>query len=126
MVKKIIIVDDDPDFLSWLKFGLQQNKEYAVLTAETKTEGLYLVQNEVPDIVILDILLPDGDGYEFCKQIKQFRSNLPVILVTGIFKEHEAWEKGLKAGVDDLLIKPFSYERLTVQIQKQLKKYDNK
>ena len=121
-VYKIIIVDDDIDFLSWLKFGLSKKDNFNVITAETKTEGWHLAANEKPDIVIIDLKLPDGNGFELCRQVKALNPAIGVILVTGVFRELDAWQKGSQAGADDLLIKPFSYERAVLQIINLLKR----
>jgi len=120
MNKKILIVDDDPSFLSWLRFGLEKKNCFQVVTAETMGQGLNLLDSEKPDLAILDIKLPDGDGFEMCKRIKKGTHPLPVILVTGVFQESDAYQKGNKVGADDLLIKPFSFEQLTLRINRQL------
>jgi DNA-binding response OmpR family regulator len=120
-MKRILIIDDDEDFLEWITTGLTK-EGYAISTATTAASGLSLLREQVPDVAIIDIYLPDIDGFEACRRVKndQATASVPVILVTGVFKEVEALEKGYQSGADDFLIKPFSYEQLRLRVIRQL------
>jgi len=121
MTKTIAIIDDDLDFLEWLKIGLKM-EEYNVITATTGKDGLNLVRDNKIDLIILDIILTDINGFDIIKKLKAgiSTSKIPVIAVTGFYKEAEYVQKGYETGVDDFLLKPFSYELLSVKIKKIL------
>jgi two-component system, OmpR family, alkaline phosphatase synthesis response regulator PhoP len=120
-MKKILIIDDDEDFLEWLSTGLIRDG-YTLLTALSGKAGLHLIASEHPDLVIADIQLPDIDGFEICRRIRESEAThvLPVILVTGVFKEVEAKEKGYALGADDFLVKPFSYDQLRIRVARRI------
>src|SRR6266403_3510009 len=103
----ILIVDDTPDLLDLYSVWLQQ-AGYKVLQASTGHEGLRLVAEELPDLVLLDVMLPDVDGIEVCRTIKsnEQTATIPVINVSGrrTSADHEA--EGLEAGADGYLTKP--------------------
>lgn len=121
-MKKILIIDDDEDFLDWVVAGLSQ-ENYELLTAETGRGGLAVLDKVFPDLIIIDLHLPDIDGFEICRQLKSntLTAVIPIMMVTGVFKEVEAKEKGYAMGADDFLVKPFSYQELRLRVQKQLK-----
>lgn len=121
-MKRIVIIDDDEDFLEWLSTGLTRDG-YDIVTAMTGKEGLALLQSRLPDVAIVDISLPDMDGFEICTRIKNdpAAEAVRIILVTGVFKEVEAKEKGYQTGADDFLVKPFSYEQLSIRVMHQIR-----
>ena len=122
-MKKILIVDDDDDFLEWVLTGLTQ-EAFELISAASGKRALNLVHAARPDLVILDIRLPDMDGFDVLKQIRETdaSSAIPVILVTGVFREIELKEKGYQLGADDFLVKPFSYEQLRARISRLLER----
>jgi two-component system, OmpR family, alkaline phosphatase synthesis response regulator PhoP len=122
-MKKILIIDDDQDFIDWVTTGLSR-EDFEITAAETGKKGLEAAKSVKPDAVILDIYLPDADGVELCRQIKGDKDlkNTSVILVTGVFKEIDSIEKGYQSGADDFLIKPFSYDQLRIRVLRQLRK----
>lgn len=124
MKPKILVVDDDLDFLEWLDYGLKEKGDYEIYSAETMEAGWKMILKVLPDIAIIDIKLPDGDGFELTKRIRQnaVTSSLAVLLVTGVYREIEYKEKGYTIGADDFLVKPFSYAQLAVRIARQLQK----
>lgn len=126
-MKKILIIDDDEDFLEWIHAGLVQ-EEYQIITSMTGKAGLEIALKEIPDVAIIDLHLPDLDGLEICRSIRksQTGNRIAVILITGIYKEVEVKEKGYELGADDFLVKPFSYEQLKIRLAKLIKKYDDK
>jgi DNA-binding response OmpR family regulator len=122
-MKTIVLIDDDEDFLEWVVAGLSRDG-YHILTATTGKKGLALAESRLPDLVIVDIQLSDINGYAICHALRKNAQTaaIPLILVTGVFKEIEAKEKGYRAGADDFLVKPFSYEQLRVRVLRQLKR----
>jgi len=110
---KILIVDDDPELRKALMEGLDQ-RGYLVQVAESAEDASILLQDR-PNIVILDVLLPKMNGFEFCKRIKESKmgKNIPIILMTGVYKKHfHQKEAKLHYGASDYLIKPVSLDKL--------------
>ncbi|KJJ85352.1 Signal transduction response regulator, receiver region domain protein [Candidatus Omnitrophus magneticus] len=111
MNKKILIVDDSKTALLMMK-TLFEEESYEVHSAETGQEGVRLSENVHPDIIILDTILPDIDGFEVCKKIKsQSTNNMPkIIVMTGSIDAVDA-SKAKKSGADDYIVKTsdFSY-----------------
>jgi two-component system response regulator VicR len=101
---KILAVDDDLDFLGLVDDVLEL-EGYQVIHATTAKQAIKLVKEHNPSLVLLDIMLPDADGYTVCKQIRN-SSSIPVIMVTGKVTTEEKII-GLDAGADDYITKPF-------------------
>ena len=101
---KILAVDDDTDFLGLVDDVLEL-EGYQVIKATTAKQAIRLVKEQNPSLVLLDIMLPDADGYSVCKQIRN-TSAIPVIMVTGKVTTEEKIV-GLDAGADDYITKPF-------------------
>jgi two-component system alkaline phosphatase synthesis response regulator PhoP len=122
-MKKIVLIDDDVDFLEWVSLGLSHDG-YAILSAATGRKGLDIIRKDNPDLIIADIQLPDIDGFAICRALKGDPGTrpIPILLVTGVFKEIEAKEKGFAAGADDFLVKPFSYEQLRLRVTRQIQR----
>ncbi|MBN2384952.1 response regulator [bacterium] len=115
---KVLIVDDDPDLRELLMEALDK-KGYLVQTAPSAEEAALLLQ-ERPNIIILDVLLPKMNGFEFCKRIKESKAgqDIPVILMTGVYKQHfQEKEAKIKYGAADYLKKPFTVEQLEELIE---------
>jgi DNA-binding response OmpR family regulator len=122
-MRKILVIDDEEDFLEWVSTGLS-SENFEVVTALTGRAGLSLAETQTPDLIIVDLYLPDIEGFDICNKLKS-QSNtrhIPVILVTGVFKNVDAIDKGYQNGADDFLIKPFSYEQLRIRVLRQLGK----
>ena len=118
--KKILVVDDEIDIVELIKDYLE-HEEYVVLTASNGTSALTLAANERPDLITLDIMMAEKDGYETCLLLKenQTTSGIPIIMVTG----RESQQAALAAqsfGADSYLSKPFQLTELREQIQKLL------
>lgn len=111
--KKILVVDDEKDILDLLEMRLEL-EGYIPLLAKNGTEGLKILQEEDPDLVILDIMMPQLDGYSFIKELKKIKS-IPVIVLTAKYgmKDLFAIE-----GVEEYITKPFSPEELTEKVKK--------
>ena len=118
---KILLVDDETAFVTILTVALQLYRPgYSVVAAATGAEALAKIEEESPDIVLLDVVLPDRDGFQICREIRN-RSDLPVILVTVKDREEDVI-KGLEAGADDYISKPFSHKELIARIEAVLRR----
>ncbi|MEM7109688.1 MAG: response regulator [Bacteroidota bacterium] len=114
-MKKVLIVDDEPNILMSLEFLMKKNG-YQVFIARDGTEALGTVQEELPDVVILDIMMPEVDGYEVCDFIKRrLDANIKVIFLTAKGKESD-FEKGYEVGADFYMTKPFSTKKLVDKV----------
>ncbi len=113
--KTILIVDDEPHIL----MGLQDSLEFEgfrICTAQNGQEALEVFQQESPDAVLLDLMLPDENGYVVCQRIREISLHVPVIMLTA--KSQEADKiRGLDAGADDYVTKPFSVGELTARLR---------
>ena len=116
---KILIVDDDIHMLEIMKEMLA-SEDYNITTAENGKTALQKFNEHKPDLVLLDIMLPDIDGYSICKHIKKV-SNIPVIMVTAKIEAAEEIE-GLYVGADDYITKPFKESILIARIQAMLRR----
>lgn len=115
----VLLVDDEEPLRASLSFSLVQ-EGYKVMTAGDGLSALEMVKQKVPDIIILDLMLPGMDGMELCWRIRAF-SDVPILILTA--KDHDAdkvW--GLKAGADDYLTKPFNTRELIARIEAILRR----
>ena len=115
--KKILVVDDDPYILMSLEFLMKKNG-FEVMVARNGTEALDIVQKQVPDIVLLDIMMPDVDGYAICKHIKSSKKlkEAKVVFMSAKSKETDI-RKGYDLGASLYVTKPFSTRQLLKQVQ---------
>lgn len=110
--KRILIIDDSPTVIKMLQIVLE-SKDYEVITAYDGETGLKKVYSDKPDIVILDIMLPDIDGYEVCERIKNNANSkdIPVIMLTA--KDMgEDFNKAMEKKADWYIVKPYDVEHL--------------
>lgn len=122
MATKLLIVDDEPFTVDMLQTFLQLNgfETYGAFNGE---DGLILVKVEEPQIVILDLMLPDIEGYEVCKRIREYpqTASLPV-LVLSARAEAAAKEQALAAGADAFMVKPVQFPALLSELRRLLEK----
>jgi DNA-binding response OmpR family regulator len=111
---KILVVDDDRTLLRFLKQYLEQ-EDYEVVTVDRGQEGLRVLYQERPDLVVLDVMMPGMDGWEVCVRIREL-SEIPIIMLTAKSSEIDKL-RGFKLGVDDYVTKPFSLEELGARIR---------
>ena len=106
MNKKILVIEDDPNALRLIRYALEQ-EGYQVLSAENGLEGVKKAQDDHPDLVVLDIMLPGLDGYEVCHKLRQKPETaaLPVLMLSAKARQDDK-DIGLKMGADDYLAKP--------------------
>lgn len=121
MNKKILIVDDEKAIVDILNHNLRK-EGYNTLQAYDGEEALKVFQNEKPDLVLLDVMLPKMDGFTVCKTIRQ-TTNTPIIMVTA---KEDVVDKviGLELGADDYITKPFSVREVMARIKANLRKWD--
>lgn len=115
--KKILIIEDDTDLREGLHFSFEGDG-YEVYDCESKREGLREIRDGSYDMVLLDCNLPDGTGFELCKEVRQF-SDIPIIMLTARDTEMDEI-KALELGVNDYLSKPFSLGVLKARMKRIL------
>ncbi len=118
--KKILLVDDEPELLTLVAVILKEDGFENIMTASTVSEGIDAAKTQKPDLAILDVMLPDGDGFFLMQQIRAF-SDMPVIFLTA---RDEAEDKlaGLGLGADDYIAKPFLGEELLLRVHAILRR----
>ncbi len=116
----ILIIEDEKTLLELLKTGLKY-EGYYVITSENGNEGIKSFLQKKPELIILDIMLPDIDGFMVCEKIRSYDTTIPIIMLTAK-KEISEKIKGLDSGADDYVTKPFDYDELLARIRAQLRK----
>lgn len=115
----LLAIDDDQDILKVLKANLELHG-FTLLTADSLTAARAILADRQPDLVLLDLMLPDGDGLEFCCALKSLNPNLPVIMLTAKDKVSDK-VIGLELGADDYMVKPFETRELLARIRARLR-----
>lgn len=117
---QILIIEDEPALARSLQSGLT-SEGFGVICKSTGREGMEFAQKGSPHLVLLDIRLPDGSGFDFCRQMRQMGLHQPIIMLTA---RHEETDKvlGLEMGADDYVTKPFSLRELVSRIRAQLRR----
>ncbi|QEK13342.1 sigma-54-dependent Fis family transcriptional regulator [Crassaminicella thermophila] len=118
MSKKILIADDEKNMIWAMKKALK-SENYKIITAANGIEAVEKAKNNDPDLVLLDLRMPQKDGIEALREIKEFNENIPVIMITAHGTMESAIE-AMKIGAIDYLPKPFDIEELKIQIRKAL------
>ena len=116
---KILVVDDEDLLVKGIRFNLQ-NEGYEVITGSNGLEAVILTQNEKPDLVVLDVMMPEMDGLTACSKIREF-SDIPVILLTAKADDMDKLI-GFDHGADDYLTKPFNILELKARIRALLRR----
>ncbi len=119
MSQLIMIVDDEKHYRELIKINLQ-TEGYETIEATNGEHALELLNNQQPDLVLLDVLMPNLDGLDTCKKIRLF-SNVPVIFLTALSNEIDR-VKGLNIGADDYISKPFSAQELIARVKAVLRR----
>ena len=120
MPKKILLVDDDPTLVEGLSYSLKR-EGYEVAVAADGLRALECVREEQPDLVILDIMLPQLDGFEVCRILRAAGSKVPILMLTAKTEEVDK-VVGLELGADDYLTKPFGLRELVARIRALLRR----
>ncbi len=116
---KILVVDDEALLVKGIRFNLQ-NEGYEVITGSDGLEAVQLVQEEQPDLVVLDVMMPNMDGLQACDKIREF-SDIPIILLTAKTDDMDKL-MGFDHGADDYLTKPFNILELKARIRALLRR----
>ncbi len=122
MPKKILVVDDEKDIVEMLKYNLEK-EGYSVITALNGKRALKQAQENKPHLILLDIMMPEMDGWEVCKQLMRDEktATIPVLFLTA--KDSEVDEVvGLELGADDYIVKPISIRKLVARIKTALRR----
>lgn len=119
-MRKILVCDDEPSILNILDFSLSA-EGYRVIQAADGEEAFALAVAEIPDLVILDVMMPQRNGFEVCRALKQRQetADIPVILLTARGRKEDR-EFGREAGADGYVTKPFSPQRLLDKVNSLL------
>jgi len=121
---KILVVDDEPDVVEVVRLCFQLRwPEAEVFAAENGEKALAAIESQAPDLVLLDIMLPDMDGFQVCEEVRRF-SDAPIIMLTARDAEVER-VRGLELGADDYITKPFSHLELLARSRAVLRRYQN-
>ena len=117
MVKRILAVEDDPNALELMVYTLER-KGYQVIPAKDGLEALKKAQDEHPDLIILDIMLPGLDGYEVCRRLRQIPETavLPILMMSAKARQEDK-DAGLKKGADDYLAKPVDPLEMVARVE---------
>ena len=115
----VLVVDDDVQILRYIRRTLEL-EGYQTLTATDGRTALEVMEQETPGLILLDIMLPEIDGYSVCERIRQF-STVPIIMVTARDNDEEK-VKGLELGADDYITKPFSITELLARVKAVLRR----
>ena len=116
---KLLIIDDEPAILETVESKMRR-EGYSTFTAATAEDGMRLYKRVKPDLVILDIMLPQRSGHDFCRAVRR-DSTTPIIMISAKSEESDR-VKGLELGADDYLVKPFSLSELTARVKAVLRR----
>ncbi|MFQ5923056.1 MAG: response regulator transcription factor [Anaerolineales bacterium] len=111
---KILLIDDDITLLELLRDHLA-TAGYEPLSADESAKGLEMAENDKPDLIVLDVMMPGMDGWEVCEQLRR-NSAVPIIMLTAKGEELDKL-RGFHLGVDDYVTKPFSFAELTARVR---------
>lgn len=117
---KILVVEDEENILEAVRYSLE-GQGYETLTATDGVMGLSLTRTELPDLVILDVMLPGMDGLEVCRAIRR-EHDMPVLILTAKVEEIDRIV-GLELGADDYITKPFSMRELMARVKAHIRRY---
>ena len=120
MAERILIIEDEMKIADFLRRGLLY-EGYAVKVAHDGEEGLAMARDEIPDLVILDLMLPGIDGLEVCRRLRA-ASDVPILILTAKDTVSDR-VVGLDSGADDYLIKPFSFDELLARMRALLRRH---
>ena len=116
----ILLIEDDPSIAQSLQAGLKR-EGYQVTWKATGEDGVNFAKKNSPHLILLDVRLPDGSGFDFCRQMRQLGMHLPILLLT-VQQDETDKVLGLELGADDYITKPFSLKELISRIRAHLRR----
>lgn len=124
MKQKILIVEDEPAILTGL-IDLLSGEGFMVSSAANGVDGIRIYEREKPDLILLDIMIPEKSGYDVCKEIRRKDSVTPILMLTAKGEETDK-VVGLELGADDYIVKPFGVSELLARVRAVLRRYQAK
>jgi DNA-binding response OmpR family regulator len=123
MQKKILIVDDNSELVEVLRLGFK-HAGFTVGTAESGPAALKKVRSFLPDVVVLDLVLPELDGFAVCETLKRNRAtaSIPILVLTGLSSQLSRFA-GLESGADEFVTKPFNFREVLAKVNGLLNKF---
>lgn len=118
--KKILLVDDEPELLNMVTSILENEGYTNIKTASTAAGAIDACKNFKPELAVLDVMLPDGNGFDLLRELKKI-SDFPVLFLTARGEDEDKW-KGFGSGADDYMVKPFLPKELTFRIMAILRR----
>jgi len=119
-MQKILIIEDEHEMVRGLK-DILEFEGYEVIAAGTGKEGLQAVNRKEPDCIILDLMLPDLNGYQVCEEVRRQKFNSPILMLTAKSQDYDKI-RGLEVGADDYMTKPFSVGELLARVRALLRR----
>jgi two-component system KDP operon response regulator KdpE len=116
---RVLVVDDEPQILRGLRIVLR-SAGYAVEQAENSGQALASLADRIPDVLLLDLVLPDGDGVDVCREVRRW-STVPIVVLSAVGDERQK-VRALDAGADDYVTKPFGTEELLARLRAVLRR----
>ncbi|MGE0741468.1 MAG: response regulator transcription factor [Hyphomonadaceae bacterium] len=120
----ILIIDDDADLRQALVEQFDEEEGFSGVGASSAAEGFAAAAEHKPAAIVLDVSLPDMDGFEACKQLRDQGVKAPIIMLTGAAQEEEQQVQGLDAGANDYVLKPFKFSVLLARIRAHLRSHE--
>jgi two-component system, OmpR family, alkaline phosphatase synthesis response regulator PhoP len=122
-LSRVLVVDDEPRMIGFIRMNLEL-EGHQVIEAHNGLEALDLIRTQLPDIVLLDVMMPELDGFETLRMLREF-SDIPVIMLTAKADENDI-VYGLELGADDYVTKPFGPRELSSRIKAVLRRHESK
>lgn len=121
MQHKILVVDDEPDIVELIAYNLEA-EGYAVITATSGMEALNRARAILPDLIVLDLMLPELDGISVCEILRKLPSTAPIpVIILTAWKSEGARSIGLQTGAEEYMTKPFSPRDLVLRVNRALR-----
>lgn len=121
MTAHILLIEDDPAVARSLQDGLTRDGGYPVTWKASGGEGIRFARDQNPHLIILDVRLPDGSGFDFCRQMRQLGLRQPILMLT-VQRDETDKVLGLEMGADDYVTKPYSLRELLSRVRAQLRR----
>jgi two-component system KDP operon response regulator KdpE len=119
MSEKVLIIDEDPGVLALLRFGLEQD-DFTVVTVDSGQQALKTAYNTHPDLIILDVMMEEADGWSICRRLR-YMSDVPIVVLSTSARERDVID-ALSMGADEYLTKPRSLEELKARVRAILRR----